>query len=52
MKNTLYLSATLMVAIWVLIHFAFHVPHAYILLVIAVIIVLIRLVFNKQLDRY
>jgi hypothetical protein len=52
MKNILYVSAALMVAIWILIHFAFHVENAFILLVMAAIIVLIRLVFNKQLDRY
>lgn len=52
MKNSLYLSAALMVIAWVIIHFAFHIAHAYILLLMATITVSIRLVFNKQLDRY
>jgi len=52
MKNILYVSAALMAANWVLIQFAFHVENAFILLVIAAIIVLIRLFFNSQLDRY
>ena len=37
---------------WVPVHFAFHVAYAYFFLVIAAIIVLIRLVFNRRLDRY
>jgi hypothetical protein len=41
-----------MVGIWILIQFAYHVKNAFILLVMAAIIVLIRLVFSNQLDRY
>jgi hypothetical protein len=52
MKNTLNVSAVLMVAVWVLIHFAYRVENAFILLIMAAIIVMIRLIFNKQLDRY
>lgn len=52
MKNTLFLSSALMVLIWIPAHFAFHLANAYFMLVIAAIIVLIRFVFNRQLDQY
>jgi hypothetical protein len=41
-----------MALIWIPVHFAFHLANAYLFLVFAVIIMLIRLVFTKRLDRY
>ncbi|MFO7658708.1 MAG: hypothetical protein R6W78_16735 [Bacteroidales bacterium] len=52
MKDSLFVSTGLMVAIWVPVHYAFHLPYAYILLIIALVILFIRIGFSKRLNRY
>lgn len=52
MKNLLYVIAALIVIIWALIYFGFHSgDEIHILLVVAIIIVLVRIVFSKQLSK-
>jgi hypothetical protein len=51
MKNLLYVIAGLLVVIWGIIYLGFHTSGAvHILLGVAGFIILIRLVFNKQLS--
>ena len=52
MKNALYVIATLILIIWGIIYFGFHASAGiHILLIVAGIIVLVRIVFSKQLNR-
>jgi tryptophan-rich sensory protein len=52
MKNALYVIATLILVIWGLIYFGFHSGEGvHILLVAAGFIVLVRIIFSKQLGR-
>ena len=52
MKNALYVIAALILVIWGLIYYGFHSGNGiHILLLVAGIIVLVRIVFSKQLNR-
>jgi len=52
MKNTPYVIAALILVIWGLIYYGFHSGNGiHILLLVAGIIVLVRIVFSKQLNR-
>jgi uncharacterized ion transporter superfamily protein YfcC len=52
MKNSLYIIAGLLIVIWGIIFWGFNSAGVvHLLLAVAVIIILIRLIFNKQLSK-